>query len=1445
MASRKNHLFVVGILISALGLIGLGKALRENPVAAVVRETTSESRGREMAAAPIPGPENPAKVVAPASDAGAASDLPEAESPPSGAEEQAGGAAPATSLADILEELGDLSDPATRRLAVERMQQLERERRSSAAEWARQRGLPLRIERPDGTVQELVALEGGRPVYFTTHNVNAALSTGASVLRVSPYGLSGAGVSVGVWDGGSARATHQEFAVGERVLVRDASASIDHATHVAGTIAGEGVVVSARGMAPAARIDSYDWNGDKSEMTAQAAALPGEAGKLYLSNHSYGYVSGWNYVAGGNPYRLWEWTGNGTTAGSVDQDLGRYNTYARDSDALAFSASYYLMFRSAGNDRTENPSAGQLVALAPGSTTVVAYDAAAHPAGDGVYRGGFETIGFDALAKNVVTVGSITDAVTSGVRDPAKANMSAFSSWGPTDDGRIKPDLVANGDGVYSALNASNSAYGIYSGTSMATPNAVGTAALLIEQYSRLFPGGALRSSSLKGLLIHTADDRGQTGPDYKFGWGLLNGPAAAELLIDHAAHPLKTRLTEDTVTSTRLSVGHEFVWDGVSPLRVTLAWTDPAGTATTTTDLRTPRLRNNLDLVVISPGGAVYQPFVMPFVGTWTQAAMDLPATTGKNNTDNVEQVLIPSPPVAGVYRAVVSYEGTLANNTQTYSLLISGSANEVPPPPPLTVTGITPASALAGSSASVELAGFGFRAGAVFRLSRPGSADRVASSVQLVDGRLNGRLDLAGATPGLWNVVVTNPESGGVTESFTLPDAFTVISALWSETFDGTVSGWASAATTGSNTWTLTTSQSHTPASAYFATGPATKSTVNLTSPAVAIPAGASSLQLKFWHRFELAGGGDGGRLELSVDGGATWFDVTDPGSGASFASNGYNARVTATGPQANRSEFAGLSAWTGSSGGFVETIVNLTDTTKFAGKNLRARWRLATNASGASTGWFVDTISLLGGTGPINNAPVIDPLPTSLATSTTTDPDGTVFGLVAGRQIGISVGATDDGGAAALSFTWSATNAEGVPVSFQPNGTAAAAQSTAYFEGTGDYLLTVTVKDAAGLTSSASTRVRVMAVAEAVGVVPAVASVVVGGLQQFAATVLDQFGEPLSEQPGGVVWSVSGGGGIDANGAFVANAAGGPFAIGAAVSGQSGVAAVTVIRAPANVELGGLARTYDGEPKSVLVTTTPAGLAYTVTYNGVEQPPSAVGEYAVEVVVSSPNYQGGASGILVIATRRFVLTLAASPVDGGSVSGAGEFDEGTLASIEAAAAPGWRFIGWSGADADIGNPAALTTTVRLDGNQSVTAFFTPLSGYEKWAALQENASALSDPLSDPDGDGASNLLEYALGGAPFRPDAGLVETKFVQGVLGLSFGRVADPELVYTVQATDDLSGTWETVTAEGNPSTGEANTAGSITIMDTKDAGASGRRFLRLRVDYGAPGGAMVE
>ena len=534
-------------------------------------------------------------------------------------------------VAEILEGV-DFSDPAQRALVVAQMEALGEARRDALLAKALALKVPVRIEKEGGGLSELFAFRGDLPLYRTTLNVNAAISSAANLIRqTAPYDLSGAGLKIGVWDGGSVRATHQEF--GTRVTKQDPTAADDdHGTHVAGTIAASGVDAKAKGMAPLVNVDSYDWFDDYTEMTAAGAATGAETAKIPLSNHSYGY-------------------------GAEVADLGRYEVIARDTDSVARKLPFYLQFWAAGNEQNDFPNFG-----------------------------GFHTISYAQLAKNIVTVGAVNDAVTAGLRDPAKGTMSSFSSWGPCDDGRIKPDVVANGVSLYSPVATGDTDYdGSYSGTSMASPSAMGSAALLVELYKREFPGQFPRASLLKALLIHTADDLGNAGPDYKYGWGLIDVKDAADLILTHKADPvLRPKFYEGQVSNAAKTQTYNFTWDGVTPMKATLCWNDPAGAAQTGVDSRTPNLVNNLDLRITAPDGAtVYQPFVMPFVGTWTTASMNSPAIKGDNNTDNVEQVAAGLTGQLGTYTMTVTVDGTLASPTQDFSLVLTGAGEPVNPPP------------------------------------------------------------------------------------------------------------------------------------------------------------------------------------------------------------------------------------------------------------------------------------------------------------------------------------------------------------------------------------------------------------------------------------------------------------------------------------------------------------------------------------------------------------------------------------------------------------------------------------------------------------------------------------------------------------------------------------------------------------------------------------------
>ena len=1047
----------------------------------------------------------------------------------------------APDAATIWSRAGDLRLLGNRAAVVKKLRETDETLRVRAAARARLLKRPLREVRPDGRVRELMRWEGESPLYYGTLNANAAISTGADRIRSVPHLADGAGWTVGVWDGGGIRTTHQELT--GRVAIRDGASLIDHATHVGGTIAAAGVSPSARGMASAAHIDSYDWNNDASEMSSCGASYSGEPGKIALSNHSYGYISGWYFTGDASP--AWIWYGTGTTASGYEAEFGKYNTYVRDIDTLAYNLPYYLIFWAAGNDRSDNPSVDAKVALDPADTaTVVTYDPALHPPGDGTYRGGYENISFNALAKNVVAIGAVNDAVTSGARDPAKATMTSFSCWGPADDGRIKPDLVANGYRLYSTTAGGDASYGYSSGTSMAAPNAVGTAQQLLELHGRLFPGQYLRASSLKGLLIHTADDLGAPGPDYVNGWGLINGLAAANLLAAMQTNPAVPRLIEQQLTTSVTTRSHPFTWDGVSPIRVTLCWIDPAGIATTAHDSRTPRLVNNLNLRVAGPAGSVHCPWIMPFVGTWTAASMSAAAATGTNNTDNVEQVQLAAPPAPGVYQAVVSFSGTLANSQQHYSLLISGAAPSAPNP-----QAVSPDTAEAGQI-NLAISGDSFAQGATVVFYRTGQEDVPAAVSGVTGTTIACTLDTTAMIQGPWNLLVANPDG----KTGTLQAALAVVTTLHSQSFDPAAPEWSATRTvgTGSPGWILTTAQSHSPPNAYFAPGPASKVTDNLISEPCVISGTAQRLRLHFWHTYSTESY-DGCLLEVSKDNGATWYAINASGSGTSFVQGGYTTTIAGRGGSPNnRAELVGQPAWTGAGGSlFTEVIVAL-DTAVYGGATLRGRWRLSTDSSTASTGWTVDSVRITG-YDTTNAAPII-------VSHATADPAS-----VTGNVVSLSVSAVDDAGMDALTYTWSVDASPEHPVSFSANGDNAARQTAATFSAPGGYRFLVTVMDAEGLTATSGVAVAVQATPASIMVSPVATEVETGRQQSFAAEIRDQFGGPLDPQPA-CSWSVDGGGAIDSNGLFTAGAtAGGPYTVTAAALGLQGHAAVTVVDAP----------------------------------------------------------------------------------------------------------------------------------------------------------------------------------------------------------------------------------------------------------------------------------------
>lgn len=525
-----------------------------------------------------------------------------------------------------------LSDIAERK-AIEYQQ-----KKNEALEFARVNDIPVTFE-VDGRYFELQYILDGIPQYYVTDNSVAAISISTNDVHpggIAGLSLTGAGMTPRQWDADAALLTHQEF--GGRVIMGDGETTTHyHSTHTAGTIMAAGVQANAKGMAYAANLRAFDWDNDNGEMASEAAA-----GAL-MSNHSYGFGRGW--VWNGSS---WTWYGNSSISSTEDYLFGFYDANSQAWDQIAYNAPNYLICKSAGNDRGDGPGTS--------------------PPNDGPY----DCIGTQGIAKNILTVAAVND-VTGGYTGPGSVVMSSFSSWGPADDGRIKPDISANGVGLYSTYNTNNTSYASLSGTSMSTPSVTGSLVLLQEHYENLNgTGNFMTAATTKALVIHTADECGSTtGPDYEFGWGLMNTQSAAAKISEDQIG--------DVISELILANGGTYTRDvqalGTEPLKVTIVWTDVPGTPVSAQlDPINPMLVNDLDLR-LTYGGSTFYPWKLN-----RNSPANAATNSGENNVDNVEVVYIANP-VAGIYTITVDHDGTITNGTQAFSMIISGIDHQEPP--------------------------------------------------------------------------------------------------------------------------------------------------------------------------------------------------------------------------------------------------------------------------------------------------------------------------------------------------------------------------------------------------------------------------------------------------------------------------------------------------------------------------------------------------------------------------------------------------------------------------------------------------------------------------------------------------------------------------------------------------------------------------------------------
>ncbi len=446
------------------------------------------------------------------------------------------------------------------------------------------------------------------------NNAEIRSRVGADVAQSLPIDLDGSGVSLMIYDGGTVRATHTDF--GGRVSIRDTAAARNHATHVAGTILGSGAASAGlhAGMAPGATLESYAFS------TAGGTGVPlytnpGDLEASYANALTFGVAIANNSVGS-----------NISANGQPCSFLGDYGATPALVDAIvrgSLGRPLCVVF-SNGNERSVGRCGTSFATMAPPAT-----------------------------CKNALCVGSVqadTDTV------------SSFSSFGPTDDGRLKPDFVAPGcqtagdGGVTSTSFFDDTSYTMMCGTSMSAPTVSGLSALLLQAYRDAFPGATdPRNSTYKAIFAHTAVDLGNVGPDYQTGYGSVRVLPAIDVIEQQ-------RFLEDDIASGETRSYSIPVVAGGGSLRVTLAWDDPAAAPNVVN-----ALINDLNLKLIDPSGAVtHWPWTLDPANPGAAAVR-----TGPDTRNVMEQVVVDSP-VAGGWRIEVSSAPT-AIGTQRFSLVAS----------------------------------------------------------------------------------------------------------------------------------------------------------------------------------------------------------------------------------------------------------------------------------------------------------------------------------------------------------------------------------------------------------------------------------------------------------------------------------------------------------------------------------------------------------------------------------------------------------------------------------------------------------------------------------------------------------------------------------------------------------------------------------------------------
>ncbi len=380
---------------------------------------------------------------------------------------------------------------------------------------------------------------------------------------------------------------------------------------------GSGVVIGLADDGPVG--PHIDFTGRMTQLTSNGSGSHGDmtAGILCGAGNRDPWIQG--HASGAYMY-YWQISGYPHVLDAVNH----YNNYGMTITSTSFSQGTGGVYNSStaliDEQIHDNPQLIHVFSAGNAGTSDHGYGAGA---GWGNITGGRKA------GKHVVACGNLNDSDV----------LENSSSRGPADDGRIKPDICANGAGQLST--AANNTTQTGGGTSAAAPSVAGCITQLYQAYKELHSGNNPESPLIKACILNTAEDLGRPGPDFEHGWGRINALRAVRVLEDNT-------YTSDSIVQGQTKTHTFTVPAGTHEVRAMVYWLDEEGVPAAQFSLV-----NDLNMTLTNPSNQTYDPWILDY--TPVASLLDNNAVRGRDSVNNMEQVTLTNPS-AGTYTVTVN---------------------------------------------------------------------------------------------------------------------------------------------------------------------------------------------------------------------------------------------------------------------------------------------------------------------------------------------------------------------------------------------------------------------------------------------------------------------------------------------------------------------------------------------------------------------------------------------------------------------------------------------------------------------------------------------------------------------------------------------------------------------------------------------------------------------